>query len=157
MVSGYFMLGLFFAGGFLFVTLGLAASWLIQIRKPGAQKNMAYECGEAPTSMPSSLNFRFYLPVLVFLLFEVEIVLLAPILLAKNHIGEGFKADGWVGQLRWAALIFVGLLGVAYLFALALRYLDWEKLRPEPIVFEGAVPDFAYEQFNLKKNQQAKS
>lgn len=150
MSSGYVLLGAFFVGAMLFVGVGYLVSRLLQSQKPNEQKLAPYECGEeSQDSGQSVFNFRFQFPALIFLLFEVEIVLLSPILLAQNHPGAGFTQDTWFFQIKLIALVFVGLLGLGFVLALALGYLDWDKPEMKPVVFEGPIPDWAYEQANL--------
>lgn len=147
---GYGMLGAFFLGGLLFVGAGFSISLLLQKRKPGEQKSMPYECGEVGVPMSSSsFPFRYYLPALIFLLFEIEIVLLAPVLLAQKSFGEFWTEPEWRQLLKTEALFFGLILAGGYFLALGGRYFDWEK-PPSPTLPEiGFVPDRAYEQFNL--------
>lgn len=149
-MSGYILLGAFFIGAFLFVGLGYLVSRLLQTQKPNDQKLAPYECGEESQGQgQSAFNFRFQLPALIFLLFEVEIVLLAPILLAQNQPVTGFNSSQWFFQIQLIAVVFVMILGLGYVLALSLGYLDWDKPELEPVIFEGPIPDWAYEQANL--------
>lgn len=142
---------LFFAGAILFLLIAFGISRFLQRSSSNSGKNEAYECGEEAVFPERSFqNFKFYLPALFFLLFELEIVLLAPVLLAQNHPLENWNQADWFLLIKWEAVIFVFLLGIGYLLALRLGYLQWERENPAPINFEGAVPDFAYEQFNLE-------
>lgn len=148
----------FFAGAVLFVLLALGLSRMIQKQNPNPAKNAAYECGEAAI-FPRVMHqpFQFYLPALIFLLFELEIVLLAPILLAQSANPVGMAPVVWLRVLKVEAIIFVFLLGLAYLIAIQLGYFQWEKPKKETAVFEGPVPDFAYEQFNLEREREMRA
>lgn len=149
-MSGYIVLGAFFLGGLLFVGFGYLISRLLQTQKPSDQKLAPYECGEESQGQgQSAFNFRFQLPALIFLLFEVEIVLLAPVLLAQDQPVVGITPGQWFFQIQILVVVFILILGLGYVLAIALGYLDWDKPDLEPVIFEGPIPDWAYEQANL--------
>jgi NADH:ubiquinone oxidoreductase subunit 3 (subunit A) len=91
--ASYLPLLVFFSGGILFIALGFGMSLLLQKRKPNAQKSTFYECGEDAGPAGSQFNLRFGLAALVFVLMEVEIVLLAPVLLNRFEITAGSMAE----------------------------------------------------------------
>lgn len=63
--------------GFVGFTLFLAR--LVRPFAPGAEKASIYECGERPVGSPwVKFNIRFYVVALIFVVFDVEIVLLYP-------------------------------------------------------------------------------
>jgi NADH:ubiquinone oxidoreductase subunit 3 (subunit A) len=101
----------------------------------------------------TSFHFRYYLPAIIFLLFEVEIVVMAPVLLAQTEIPENFNQNGWQFLLKTESILFLVILVTGYALALSLKYLDWDKPEIKPIVFEGPIPDFAYEQFNIEQEK----
>jgi len=154
MVSGYILVLAFFLGAVLFVAVGYGISRLLQNQKPNSQKLSPYECGEESTQMgKTSFHFRYYLPAIIFLLFAVEIVLIAPVLLAQNAIPESFTIKEWHFLLKSESLLFMLVLVTGYALALSLKYLDWDKPTIKPLIFEGPVPDFAYEQFNIEQEK----
>jgi NADH-quinone oxidoreductase subunit A len=142
----------FFSGGFLFIGLGFGLSLLLQKQKPNAQKLSFYECGEEPGPVGSRFNLRFFLPALVFVLMEVEIVLLAPVLLNRSGL-KGFSQQEGNLLIRTEALIFLIILGAGFMLALGKKYFEWEKPVVKHPVFHGPVPDFAYEQYNLDRER----
>lgn len=150
----YSAAGLFFLGGLLFTGFGLALSRLLQTRRPGLQKGMDYECGEEPApGIPGRFNLRFLLPALIFLLFEMEVVVLAPLLLSKNMPPEGTGTGEWTHLLRMETLAFAAVLLAGLALALGLGYADWDRKEPQPPEYQGPVPDFAYEQFNIDQEK----
>lgn len=150
----YLLLLSFFSGGFLFIAMGYGMSRLLQTQKPNPQKLTFYECGEEPSEGKGArFNFRYFLPAVLFLLFEIEIVLLAPVLLARFHPLEGTSPRVWEFLIRWELLVFALVLFAGYIFALSRGYLFWEKPEIETPVFNGPVPDFAYEQYNLEQER----
>ena len=142
----------FFAGGLFFIAAGLGISFLIQTRKPNPQKLSFYECGEDVSLVQSKFNLRFFLAALVFVLMEVELVLMAPVVMNRSGI-DGLSSSDSNQLLRIALLIFLGILGIGFLMALGLRFFEWQK--PETVVpsFQGPVPDFVYEQYNLNREK----
>ncbi|MBD3162096.1 MAG: NADH-quinone oxidoreductase subunit A [Candidatus Eisenbacteria bacterium] len=88
---------------------------------PGAEKASIYECGERPTGSPwIKFNIRFYVVALIFVVFDVEVVLLYP----------------WASIYREMGLIsFVYLLIFLVSLVEALAYVwkkgDLEWVRPQ--------------------------
>ena len=84
---------------------------------PHAGKEMTYECGEIPRgSAYSMFNNRFYLVAICFLVFDVEVALLFPVLvLFRDSLQSG---EGAAVFLLAFAFLFVLLLGLIY---------EWKK------------------------------
>lgn len=89
--------------GVLFVAVTLLVSSLVRPSLPLATKAQAYECGENPVGTPWGVQFniRFYVFALVFLIFDVEAVVLLPWALAYLEMGTGALVAG---------LLFIGML-----------------------------------------------
>ena len=65
--------------GVAFALFTLLLSKLIAPFRLGAEKQSIYECGERPVGSPwIKFNVRFYVVALIFVIFDVEIVLLYP-------------------------------------------------------------------------------
>jgi NADH-quinone oxidoreductase subunit A len=148
MGQNYLPVLVFFGGGMLFIAAGLGLSWLLQTRKPNPEKLSFYECGEETVRGESRFNLRFFLAALVFLLMEVELVLMAPVMLNRSGI-QGIPTRNSSEMLKVAMLVFLLILGLGFLIALGLRFFDWQKPQAHVESFQGAVPDFVYEQYNL--------
>jgi NADH-quinone oxidoreductase subunit A len=108
--------------GAAFVFGGLIVGWFVRLQRRNAEKITVYECGE-PTIGTSWIryNSRFYNVALVYLLFDVEVVVLIPPLLVLREMA-----------LAGSAIVpLVGLMGFIFLLALGLAYewhygnLDW--------------------------------
>ena len=137
---------LFLVGGVAFVVLGLLVARLVSPRRPNAEKNATYECGEeteGPAWIP--LNARFYVVALAFVLFDVELVFLFP--WATAYARPDYQA-ATQGAWGWFALaemgFFVGLLTLALAWVWRGGHLDW--IRPRPVVptVANALPAAAY-------------
>lgn len=94
---------MFLAAGALVVAAGLFVSSLVRPSKITREKIMPYECGENPVGSPWGVQFniRFYVFALVFLVFDVEAVMLVPWAVVYKDLG--FPAFV-------AGIIFIGML-----------------------------------------------
>lgn len=107
---------LFVGGHFLSV--------LLAPKKPSHLKSTPYECGEQPVgSAWSMFNVRFYVVGLIFIIFDVESVLMFP-------VAAIFKELNDMGQGGYALIIFLSFIsvlieGIAYCWRKG--DLDWVK------------------------------
>lgn len=105
----------------LFVWVAIFASMLLRPKRPSYEKSQIYECGENPEGSPwVRFNIRFYVVALIFLIFDVEIVLLFPWALT-------YKQFGFTGFAAGAIFLIVLFLGMAYEW----RKGDLEWARPK--------------------------
>jgi len=105
----------------LFVVIVLIVAKLIRPSRPTLEKNMIYECGENPEGSPwVKFNIRFYVVALIFLIFDVEVVLLLPWALVYQNFGIA-------GYIVGAVFLFLLGLGMAYEW----RKGDLEWARPK--------------------------
>jgi NADH-quinone oxidoreductase subunit A len=111
---------LFMAAGFVFLSIALLLSRLIQPKgKPGTDKYMPYECGEIPEgSAWIRFNIRFYVLALIFIIFDVEIVFLLPWAVVFQRLGSFAFIEG---------LIFIGILAVGLAYVWKKGDLEWVK------------------------------
>ena len=107
---------------FVFALLGLG--WLVRPQAPSTPKSEIYECGEKPVgSAWFNFNPRFYIVALVFVIFEVEIALMLPVVLVFKKF---VKLGG--GALAFAEILaFVLILAVGLAWVWAKGDLDWIK------------------------------
>ena len=93
-------------------------------KKPSHLKSTPYECGELPVgSAWSMFNVRFYVVGLIFIIFDVESVLMFP-------VASIFKELNEMGQGGYALIIFLSFIsvlieGIAYCWRKG--DLDWVK------------------------------
>lgn len=109
----------------VFVLVGMTAqrvvSWFLRTNRPNEAKLSPYECGEEPIGGTFiKFNIRFYVMALVFIVFDVEVVLLFPWATVFNELYAFYRM-----ALFWDMLIFVGILafGLAYIWGKG--DLDW--------------------------------
>ncbi|MCC6764588.1 MAG: NADH-quinone oxidoreductase subunit A [Deltaproteobacteria bacterium] len=114
----------------------LGLGWLVRPQNPGAAKLSSYECGEPATgSAWINFNIRFYLVALVFVVFDVELAFMYPVMAVfKRWVADG-RGLAALGEI----LLFVGVLAVGLVYVWAKRDLEWVKGSPaEP----GSGTDF---------------
>jgi len=109
------------------VTLGFAAlvvlimvtiNRLIAPRRHSPVKGQAFECGNEPSgSAWSRFSVHFYLVAILFLVFDVEVILLIP-------WGVEIRRLGVFGLVE--ALIFIAVLSVGLIYAWRRGALDWD-------------------------------
>ena len=103
----------------LFVVVAIYVARLLRPKRPTFEKLTTYECGENPEGSPwVKFNIRFYVVALIFLIFDVEVVLLIPWALV-------YKELGIVGYLIGA--IFLILLGVGMAYEWKKGDLEWAR------------------------------
>jgi len=107
---------LFLGGHFLSV--------LLAPKKPSLLKSTPYECGEQPVgSAWSMFNVRFYVVGLIFIIFDVESVLMFPVAAIFREVND-------MGEGPYILLIFISFIsvlveGIAYCWRKG--DLDWVK------------------------------
>lgn len=130
MITDFGYVLLFILTGAIFVGIALFVSKLIRPDRPSPGKLMTYECGEVPFGDARvQFNNRFYIIGLMFLIFEVEILLLFPWAIV-------FKEIGWFAFI--AMFIFVFLIFIGFVYELGKGQLKWDLPAPRiPQYIEG--------------------
>lgn len=108
--------------GIAFVFGNLLIGMLVRRSRRGEQKETIYECGE-PTAGSSWIryNSRFYNVALVYLLFDVEVVVLIPaVLMLRERAAAGLGVAPLV-----AILVFIALLTLGLAYEWFYGNLDW--------------------------------
>jgi NADH:ubiquinone oxidoreductase subunit 3 (subunit A) len=120
MLSSFAGVLIFMGVGLFFVAIAIFFSGLIRPRgeySPG--KYISYECGEIPDgSAWIQFNIRFYVVALIFLIFDVEVILLLPWAVVFKNLGAFAFVEG---------LVFVGILAVALAYVWSKGDLAWVK------------------------------
>lgn len=107
---------------FIFVAISIFIAKLISPKRPTKEKLKTYECGEEVIGSPwVKFNIRFYVVALIFLIFDVEVVLLFPWALT-------YKDYGFYGLL--VGLIFLIVLGIGMAYEWRKGDLEWVRPRP---------------------------
>ncbi|PJF40905.1 MAG: NADH-quinone oxidoreductase subunit A [Chloroflexi bacterium] len=118
LVNEWGFVGLFMAIGWIFPTLPLVISWFVRPRKKNDIKVSTYECGvETVGDTWVQFKVQYYIYGLIFLVFDVEMVLLFPWALAYSSLD--FFAFG-------AGLLFIFLLADGLYYAWKTDALVWK-------------------------------
>ena len=106
------------AGGFLVVSVVL--SLVVGPRRYNRAKYDTYECGIDPTPAAAGggrFPVKYYITAMMFLVFDVEVAFLYPWAVAFDILGVfGFGA----------MMIFMLVLGVAYVYEIRRGGLEWD-------------------------------
>ncbi len=123
MLENYFpiviqtLVAISFAG----ISLGLSVL-LGKKGRTGGDKDTVYECGMLPVGDGSPrFSVKFYLVAMLFVLFDIEVVFMYPWAVQFQEL---------VAQTSvaiWSMLGFVGILTVAYIYALRKGALSWAE------------------------------
>lgn len=107
-----------------FIVGGLTFGRLVRPNIPDPEKSTIYECGERPIGLAwFKFNPRFYLIALVFVIFDVEIAFMFPVVTVFRQWVEA--SYGWVAFFEITA--FVGILSVALAYVWTQGDLEWVK------------------------------
>jgi NADH-quinone oxidoreductase subunit A len=116
----------------LFVIIAVFAAKLVRPARPTKEKLTTYECGENPEGSPwVKFNIRFYVVALIFLIFDVEVVMLIPWALV-------YQEGGILGFLVGA--IFLILLGLGMAYEWRKGDLEWARPEISPPVLNNSEP-----------------
>ena len=120
--SPYLLIVVLLLGAVAFALLPLAAAWFwakkFSPRKPGQDKNAIYECGlESKGDAWIQFRSEYYLYAIIFLIFDVETLLLVPFAVAFT----GLEASAFISMV-----IFVGLLVAGLVWAWQKGVLTWK-------------------------------
>ena len=113
-----------FTLGFVLCALMLGLGALLRPDNPHPSKLSTYECGEPPSGAAwINFNIRFYLIALVFVIFDVELAFIYPVVAVfRDWITEG------QGLFALAELVvFIGILAMGLVYVWAKGDLEWLK------------------------------
>ena len=124
MLTEFGKIFIFILVGIGFVGIAIIMAYLVRPNRPTKEKQTTYECGEDPIgSSWQKFNIRFYVVALIFLIFDVEVVMLFPWAII-------YQDYGFYGFAVGAIFLIVLFLGMIYEWRKG--DLEWE--RSEPIV-----------------------
>ena len=123
-----------FANVLVFLLLGLGLSGmmlglgrLLRPSNPLGPKLATYECGEPPTgSAWINFNIRFYLVALIFVIFDVEIAFMYPVV----AVFRDWLLSGRGATALAEMLLFIGVLALGLVYVWVKRDLEWVKQLP---------------------------
>jgi NADH-quinone oxidoreductase subunit A len=117
MPAGYVALFVFFVIALLFPIAAILVAKLVRPDTPFQTKLEAYECGiKAASDSRGRYTVRFYIIAILFVIFDVETILLFPWAVRYQQLG-------WFGVAE--ATVFLAFLVVAYVWALNKGAFEW--------------------------------
>ena len=117
-LSNWAFVGVFLVLAPIFPALPIGIAMLLRPKKPNVLKSQTYECGvETVGDTWVQVRVQYYIYGLVFLVFDVEMVLLFPWAVAYNKLD--LFAFG-------AGLVFIFLLADALIYAWKKNVLVWK-------------------------------
>jgi NADH-quinone oxidoreductase subunit A len=114
--------------GLGFVALMFGLQKLLAPNNPYARKLIPYECGEPPTGRAwINFNIRFYLVALIFVVFEVEVAFIYPVVAVfRDWVLQGNGLFALAEVLIFLVILFIGLV-----YVWVKHDLEWIKRIPE--------------------------
>ena len=117
----------FFLLAFVLCGLMLGLGMLLRPANPSRAKLSTYECGEPPSgSAWINFNIRFYIVALVFVIFDVELAFVYPVVTVFREWirnGQGAFALAEIAT-------FIGILAVGLVYVWVKGDLEWLKRLP---------------------------
>lgn len=152
MISQFGFVLLFFISGLLFVLVFLSVAKLLRPSHPNAEKNAIYESGEETIGTAHvSFNIRFYIVALIFILFDVELVVLFPWATVFGDKALVTETKGiWALYAGIEMAIFVFILALGLLYAWLQGHLEWIRPNQKESDFKSVVPKDLYQKINEK-------
>jgi NADH-quinone oxidoreductase subunit A len=118
-MSSYLPLFLLFLIAAVIAVAMFTLTSILGPKNPTPEKLMPFECGSDTTgSRFVRPSVKFYLTAILFVVFDIEVVLMYPWVVS-------FKSLGWAGFVTMAS--FVSLLVVALAYVWKKGALEWEK------------------------------
>jgi len=123
----------------IFVVVALVFAKFIRPNRPSKEKVTTYECGENPEGISwIKFNIRFYVIALIFLIFDVEVVLLFPWAVAYKEYGIFGFAVG---------ILFLVILGLGIVYEWKKGDLEWDRPEVKPPFLE-EIKNYTKKNFN---------
>lgn len=101
----------------------LGLSWIIGRHQRNPSKLSPYESGVPLLDVNRKrVNVRFYQIAMLFILFDIEAAFLYPWAVIYRHVANGPSGMFLFGEM----LLFIGLLGVGYVYVWKKKAFDWK-------------------------------
>ena len=113
-LSSYLPIAFMVLAAIGFAAINIIGTMLIGPRRRGARKGEAYESGMTPVGTARKrFNVRFYLIAMVFLLFDIEVIVLYPWAATFANLEPGSEASTvWLARI----LFFLFTTVIAYVY-----------------------------------------
>lgn len=123
MYNQYLFLLLFFLLSTAFAAGGIILSRILSPSLPSKEKLSPYECGIEPVGTAwITIRLSYYLVALVFVIFDIEVLFLLPVLIVYKNLG-------WLAFIEVGIFVLILVLGLIY--AWKMKALEWESSSTE--------------------------
>lgn len=113
----YFNIFIYLCFAVFLAFLIIILSYFLVTQSPEIEKLSTYECGfEAYGDTRGKFNVRFYIVAILFILFDIEIIFLAPWCLSVSQLSL-------LGY--WSIIEFLVELGIGFIYAWCVGAIDW--------------------------------
>lgn len=113
----YFNIFIYLCFAIFLAFLIIVLSYILVTQSPEIEKLSTYECGfEAYGDTRGKFNVRFYIVAILFILFDIEIIFLAPWCLSVSQLSL-------LGY--WSIIEFLVELGIGFIYAWCVGAIDW--------------------------------
>ena len=117
-MTEYFFIAVFAIVALVVIGALLALSTILGPRNPSPQKLIPYECGIIPTEEAKGrYPVRFATIAMLFIIFDIEVVFMYPWAVALDQL----KLFGLIEMV-----VFIAILGVAYVYIWGRGGLEWD-------------------------------
>ncbi len=143
MLFDYANILVFVALGLFLPAMMMGLGALLRPHNPEKRKLTTYECGEEVSgSSWINFNIRFYLVALIFIVFDVEVAFIYPVVTVfRDWVAEGRGLFALVEILIFVAILLAGLVYVWTKGDLAwLKSVVTQGDEPEPTLPGGPLP-----------------
>ena len=114
----YFFISVFAVVALVVIGVLLALSTILGPRNPSPQKLIPYECGIIPTEEAKGrYPVRFATLAMLFIIFDIEVVFMYPWAVALDQL----QLFGLIEMI-----VFIAILGVAYIYIWGRGGLEWD-------------------------------
>jgi NADH-quinone oxidoreductase subunit A len=144
---------IFFIVGLLFCSLGVFVSHLLSSKKKksSAAKSAVYECGEETSGNAwVQFNMHFYTMGLIFIIFDVEVLLLFPWSINLDEFSTLAYSRQWTLLAYTEGILFIFILGLGLVYIWNKDDINWIKPQPKVISIEAGAPPAEYDKINQK-------
>ena len=118
LLEEYLFLFIFFMVAIILAVIIMSLSYILSIQNPDSEKLSTYECGFEPyEDSRNSVDIKFYLTAILFIVFDIEAVFLYPWCISLSELTiTGF----------WSMIDFIIELGVGFVYVWFIGALNWD-------------------------------
>ncbi len=119
----YVPVAVFLAIGIMFPFAAMGIAWVFRRNNPYKEKYTTYECGEEPIGQAQTqFDIYYYMFAILFVVFDVEVVLIFPWALVFPEIGM---------LAVFEMIVFILVVGLGLVYAWKKGFLEWRTWEEE--------------------------